>query len=327
MVRTYSKVRPDESNDTERIDDESLLSGKPLQRAHVVNNKATHLAKNKARRSGLNTCLCRTLICTTLFFTLLLSTAVIYGYTFVSREVREWTVTEPGPSMPIIEVPKEEIEAFKDQAKLFWDLLQTDTVPNNLVISQRELNGLKSESSFLRGHTFTELETNKVTTDVSLPMDGFPGGWERYLVGTKSLVWDPESSEFHAKMYNGDTEKTMWDVQFHLSRMDDGTWSLVLLHGQFLEWAVPQSVIDEKVDLLEGFYNCDDGDGDCLRARNALDRLSGIDLKKGEIVISARGQPKRRALTKDKQASLKPGWKFPQVTRALSLLKEFGTSK
>lgn len=321
MVRTYSKVRPDESNDTERNDDESLLSGKPLQRAHLAKNKATHLAKNKARRSGAKTCLCRTLICATLLSALLLVTVGICGYAFVSREVREWTVTEPGPSMPIIEVPKEELEVFKDQAKLFWDLLQTDTVPSNLVVSQRELNGLKSESTFLRGHTFTELETNKVTTDISLPMDGFPGGWGRYLVGTQTKVWDPESSEFHAKMYNGDTEKTLWEVKFHLSRLDDGTWNLVLLHGQFLEWAVPQSVIDEKVDLLEGLYNCEDGDDDCLRARNVLDRLSDIELKKGEIVISTRGKANRRALVEDKQASFKPGWKFQQFTRALSLLR------
>lgn len=278
----------------------------------VVVKKTTRAPPTKAKgRSCLKTCLCVVLVLLGMFVTVVL-VAGTCAYKWMAGNVEEWTVTEPN-SLPVVNVPDEELEIFKDQAKLFYDQIQAGKVPNDFIVTETNLNGLAAASDYLRGNAYAEMESNKVIVSLSLPMDFLPGGKDRYLVGTETLTWDPETSLLHVKMEPLDTyRKTYFDLQFHLSLLDDGkTLNLEVLSGEFLDWTIPQDFIDEHNNLLEDFYDCDnDHDEDCEHVRKALYNLDEVSLEKDQVVFHPRPMAGlHRALAERFTASNKSGWK------------------
>eukprot|EP00339_Tiarina_fusa_P011468 CAMPEP_0117005748 /NCGR_PEP_ID=MMETSP0472-20121206/6235_1 /TAXON_ID=693140 ORGANISM="Tiarina fusus, Strain LIS" /NCGR_SAMPLE_ID=MMETSP0472 /ASSEMBLY_ACC=CAM_ASM_000603 /LENGTH=256 /DNA_ID=CAMNT_0004707041 /DNA_START=248 /DNA_END=1014 /DNA_ORIENTATION=+ len=253
---------------------------------------------------------------------------------WMAGQVKDWTVSEP-IKMPIVHVPQAKLEVFKDQGKLFFDLIQAGEVPGAFLVSAANMNGLAASSDYLRGNAFVTMEDNRVTVALSLPMDRFPGGKNRFLVGTESLSWDPDTSVLHAKMESAPntakTTKTFYDMQFQLNHMDGREeWDLMLLSGEVLGWEIPEDCIAEHKNILEGVYNCESDDEDCKRARKVIDSLKSILLEKDQVIFQGSvgdnkteegegGDYRRRLLShaEVENSNYKPrgGWKFQLVRR------------
>jgi len=267
----YTKIKP---VDIEMYDPEMSPGYPPTKPARAV-----AVATKNRRRSCLCTCLWVTAILAALGLSLAMMVGIC-GYMWTAQHVRDWTVTEPNRNLPVVTVPQSELEIFKDQAKLFFDLLQAGKDAEDFVVTEHTINGFASSSEYLRGNAHASFEPNHVSIDMSLPMKGLPGGKGRYLVGTENWTWDPATSTLHASMVGPSpvvpasttddncsqgekqqelTAKTLFfDAAFHLSQMDDGKWNLVLLSGRFLDWTVPQDFIDHHDNLLEELYNCEE---------------------------------------------------------------------
>lgn len=314
----YSKLPPEDQGD----------DGYPAKPAQICEGDVCKFQRScKGRPCNKRRFLKK--LCKFIFFLfvlfLLVSTLIgIRTYIFIAQEVQQWTVTEP-KDLPVVKVPAGELEVFKDQAKTFWDMIQADKVPNDFVVTSSVVNGFSSYSDFLRYHAFAEMKENQVKVSVSLPMDHFPGGKDRYLVGTKSITWDPETFMIHVMMDDEDSEKVFFDLYLHLSTEEDNKLNLQVISGKFLDWTVPQDFVDEHYNLLEDLYECDchhrkkrrhlkrgkhhgnqhhhgdherddwhhrnhhDDDGpSCEETRKFLEALSGISLEQDQIVVHAR---------------------------------------
>jgi len=280
--------------------------------------------KKRRRRGCLKTCLCVTLGITGLLVFLALL-AGFFAYTWMAGHVKALTVTQP-VELPVVHVSNEDLEVFKDEAKLFFDLIQAGQVPDDFVATADNLNGLAATSDFLRGNAFASMEENKVTFSLSLPMDGFPGGKGRFLVATETVTWDPDTSVLHAKMVSPEDKKetqakTFYDIQLHLSRMDDGKLNLVVLSGECFGHVIPQEWIDKHQNILEDLYDCDDDDDDCKHARKFIDGVEEIALQEKQVVFRGRGDGSI-AHGGYRRLSSEPyelGWKGQLIRRLASL--------
>jgi len=319
MDSVYTKIQPLEIIDIESCDthNRSPLPGQ------LTN-------KRPVRRSCIRTCCWITLAIFGVLVALLIGLGVA-SYVWCFRQVQIWTTTTlPIDSLPMVIVPKEELDFFKDQAKSFVDILQGDAPgfpPLPLIVEQRSLNGLATDSDFLKGHMNTIMKRNEVTIDISLPIDGFPGGKGRYLVGKETLVWDPETSQIHTKLIlesNSQTE-VFYDAMFSLGKDDkSGRWNLVLRSAYFgpMNWNAPRDLLDKRTNLLDDAYDCDDYDKDCNHVRQILNGIINVDLKEKQVVFLVAAQANmasnRRQLL-DKAAGIvskKLSWKV-QLARRL----------
>jgi hypothetical protein len=227
----------------------------------------------------------------------------IYSYIAFSRAVKTWTTTSsPIDSLPVVIVPKEEIDLFKLEGKAFVDSFSDDTphsAPSPFVIKQRIVNGLANDSEFLKGNVNTIMKTNEVTMDISLPMDKFPGGKGRYLVGKETFVWNPNNSEIHTKLVLNTSvaDQVFYDAKFSLTKDESsGRWNLELLSVYFapMNPVVQQNPLFGRQNLLKAIYECDsngyfdDSDDDydmCVVLRNMLNGI-GVELKEEEVVFT-----------------------------------------
>jgi len=312
---SYSKIQ---SADIENDIGVPLVQ-KPGQKHSACRERRRRCAKN----------LCCVLLAVTC---LLLGLAAVVGvqvYRSIARGVEEWTVTDPGQPLPVVDVPREELDLFEDQAKLFYDTIQAGRVPpQDLVASIRVANGFAAESDFLRGHSFATMDPNEVRVAVSLPVDGLPGGKGRFLVGTESLNWDPATSSLHARFEDQDSGKLFYDLLFHLEQNKDNqngeALRLELISGRFLHWDVPQDFIDEHNNLLEDIYHCDHHDEDCKQTRKLLDGLSEVSLEKDRVVVRAKQEASHghRGLLVDVEQSQNSNgsdWKFRLARRLVGI--------
>lgn len=287
MDSIYTKIQPLENSDIENYDDHnrSPLPGQPTK-------------KRLARRSCLGTCCWITLTIFGVLVALLIGLGVA-SYIWFSRQVQTWTTTtSPVNSLPVVIVPEEELDLFKDQAQSFVDILQSDTPgfpPLPLIVEQRSLNGIATNSDFLKGHVNTIMKNNKVTVDISLPMDAFPGGKGRYLVGKETFMWDPKTSKIHTKLIleTNSSEQIFYDLTLSLDKDgDSGRWNLVLLSAYFgpMDWTAPKELLDKRKNLLDDIYDCDDYDDNCDHARKILNGIRMVNLRKKQVVFRAAAQ-------------------------------------
>lgn len=254
--------------------------------------------KETKRRSCLGKCCCILLVLLGVLVAILTALG-IYFYIQISFAVKTWTTTSsPIDSLPIVIVPEKEISLFKLEGKAFVDSLSDDTphsAPSPFVVKQRIVNGLANDSEFLKGHLNTIMKTNEVTIDISLPMDKFPGGKGRYLVGKETFVWNPNNSEIHTKLVLNTSvaDQVFYDAKFSLTKDEEnGRWDLELLSGYF----APMDIFsDGRQNLLKDIYECDsngyldDSSDDeydmCVILRNVLNGI-GVDLKEEEVVFT-----------------------------------------
>jgi len=236
-------------------------------------------------------------------FALVAAFAAIAGYRWhrwASEHVQQWTVTEPS-ALPVVDVPASELDAARDAAEIFWDSIQRGTVPEDLVVPARDINGFLAASDFLRGNAFAEIETNKYQASVSLPTDGLPGGKGRFFVATKTISWDPESNQIEVTIEpEEESMGTMAEAVMRLTTMEDGkTLNLEVLSGQAFGKTIPQHFIDEKYNLLEDLYHCDCQDDDCKRARKFLEGLAGVSLEHGQVVFHPEAEAREATYYED----------------------------
>jgi hypothetical protein len=136
-------------------------------------------AKSKGR-SCCCTCLYVTLAISVVFF-LLLTLLGFAVYHMIANQV-QWATVETPVDLPVAPVPSSELEVFKDQAKLFFDQLLDDQVPqDDLVVTSKVLNGLIAQSDYLRGHMRVQMKPDEFLLETSLPADYLPGGNHRFI--------------------------------------------------------------------------------------------------------------------------------------------------
>jgi hypothetical protein len=348
MDASYSKLPSDEKDIEKSLGEDDIY--------HIVkpspDSKSRH--KCKAKRCIFRCCKMIALLLSAIVLLLGIFGGIV-GYKvnqFISVQVQEWTVTEP-QTLPVVEVPQSELTAFMNDAESFFEGIKHDrTDVKDMIISDRTLNGFVSVADehnnhyhdhhhhhhhhhhSLYGTLYTEIKKNHVSLDISLPTDGVPGGKGRFLVGTKTLTWDPESSILHVKMEKGprtvglddmlilEEEKPLiFDFKFYLTKTsNEKMYNLEMIHGQFLEWNVPQDFIDEHINLLEDLYYSKPRDKDCKYMRKFLFGLENIAIKDNQVVLHPRNKPEKkyhhwhghhdRNLVEEFTPSNRSGWKF-----------------
>jgi hypothetical protein len=178
---SHRKMNPKYSAiyDAEAIDaSESIY---PVKQAKRTKAKA----KDKSR-SCCCTCLYVTLAIFVVFF-LLLAWLGYAVYHMIAKEV-QWATVETPVDLPVAPVPDSELEVFKDQAKLFFDQILNDQVPeDDLVVTSTILNGMIAHSDYLRGHMRVRMQPDEFLLETSLPADYLPGGNHRFFVSKDSL--------------------------------------------------------------------------------------------------------------------------------------------
>lgn len=98
------------------------------------------------------------------------------SYVWFPNHVHTWTTTSsPFHSMPIVPLLADNLEIFKNEAKVFVNNLHlgvsdTSPKPNPLEVTEQNLNRIAYQSNVV---------TNEVTIDICLPIDDFPGGTGR----------------------------------------------------------------------------------------------------------------------------------------------------
>jgi len=279
MASVYTKIKSVEIDDIESLDN------------HNRSPSAGQVTKLRSkRRSCLRKCLCITFVVIGLLLAILIAMCVA-SYVWVSSQVHRWTIPiSPTHGLPLVRVTDTELTIFKDQAKSFVDLLQAGVVvPEDLIVTERNLNGLAWASDFV-SNAIAHLKTNQVTIDMSLPMDKFPGGKGRYFVGKGTFVWVPETSEIHTKLVleTSIQEEVFYNATFHLSSEGD-MWNLMLLSAYFapMDWSAPKDFLDEHRNLLDDVYSCDDDRKECQQARNILNGIHKVILQEKQIVFRA----------------------------------------
>jgi len=262
MDSVYTQLKTQDSDDIESCDKSPPLIDKVTKMQPM-------------RRS----CLKKWCYITLVILLTLLMGLFLASYICLSRHVHTWTITTPSiDSLPTVVVPADELEIFKKEVKAFANDLEIGKYYKlkPLEVTERNLNGLAYQSEFLQGHTYTRLVTNEVTMDICFPMDDFPGGKGRYLVGKNTLVWDPEKSEIHTKLVlkTSSSEQVYYDATFYF---ETDHMNLELLSAYFapLDWTVPKHFLDKQRNLLEylGEY--------------PVGRISSIALREEKVIISA----------------------------------------
>ena len=238
-----------------------------------------------------------------LIFSAVATVAGYHCYRWMSHQVQRYTVTRSN-SYPVHDVPMSELEAMQDNAILFWDTIQSGSVPQDFVLTAANINGIFAASDFLRGNAFAELQPNEVRMSVSLPTDWLPGGKGRFFNGYKTIHWDPQTNHLSIKVVSEDLAiGQLVDMEFELSTLEDGkTLNLQLLNGKAFDYEVPQDFLEEHYNLLESLYTCDCDDDDCKQARKFVEGLAGISLQEGQVVISADAEPKEATYYKEHEA-------------------------
>ena len=288
----------------------------------VVSAESVYPIKNKKNQNKECKCKCKKRIkkflkialqvffVTFLLFAAIGSVAGYRWYRWVSREVQQFTVTEP-VSFPINAVPTRELEILKDNAKLFWDSIQASVVPDHkdLVLSARVANGVIAASDFLRTNALAEIKNNELKMSVSIPTDGVPGGKGRFFNAHQYIQWHPETNRLTVKMdaiYEDELELEgapigqYINAEFELTTMeDDKTLNLQVLKGKAFGHKIPQEFIDEHYNLLQDVYNCDCHDDDCKQARKVLGALAGVSMEDGQVVVHAGPEPKEATYYKE----------------------------
>lgn len=249
--------------------------------------------------------ICKAALVLFLIFGVIASIAGYRWYRFVSQQVQQWTVTEP-VTLPMEKgVPIEELQMVKSNAMQFWNGIQHGEVPEDFVLTQRDLNGFFAASDFLRGNAFAEIKNKEYQIKVSLPTDHLPGGKGRFFVATKTVAWYPDDHELKVKVepIGGPNESMgiMMEALFKLTTMeeDERTLNLQLVSGSAFGHEIPQELIDEHYNLFEGLYNCDCHDQDCKQARKFVEGLAGITLEEGQVVVHADPEPKEATYYKN----------------------------
>lgn len=102
------------------------------------------------------------------------------GYRFVKGYVDAYTSDKPA-NLPILEHTEEELTAIKDRVKEFNRAIDSGEITENLVLTTNELNALISTQEELQDKILVAIQDGLLFGEVSIPMDGIPGGKGKYF--------------------------------------------------------------------------------------------------------------------------------------------------
>jgi len=317
---SYTKLPSDEKD----IESHAVISEDGI---YPIKSCKTRKCKHRCKAKKCVKSCCKIIIKSLLVLFMLMAVVgsiVAYkAHNFVAREVLEWTVTEPAILPIVTDVSTSDLEFLKKEAKAFFEGIEHGKNVDDFVVSAATFNGFAANDHDLRGNLYGEMDENKFSVHVNWPMNDFPGGKGRYLVGVATLLWDPESSILHMKMQPENPtvyDKDFFDFKFYLTQREDKTLNLEMISGKFLEWTVPQDFIDEHINLVDDLYNCDCHEKDCKHMRKFVLGLEEISIERNQVVFHPRNKRNdgHRALEEmGLSPSNRPGWKFDYGRRIL----------
>lgn len=177
-------------------------------------------------------------------------------YQMTVLNVVNFTIKIP-VDLPMQAIPEPVQTVFLKQAKLFFaEILKNEVPEDDLIVTSDVINGLISQSEYLRGHMRVEVTPNRLTVKTSLPTDFLPGGRHRFFVSEHFVHVQPgSSSDLNVPGQNSQVHElpgaeVMYDDDFPLqwrSRPSDTTDVIDYLTGQFCK----------AVDLDNIFFSLD----------------------------------------------------------------------
>jgi hypothetical protein len=140
--------------------------------------------------------------------TILLGLLVIglmgYGvYSFAQHQIAKYTADAP-VELPTVDISEEEIEAIKTRLEDFRKQFESGEAPQELVITEDEINALIAGNSDLKGRVYIQIEDGNLKADVSIPLDQFPGGKGRYFNGSATLHMELENGVLVANVIDAE---------------------------------------------------------------------------------------------------------------------------
>jgi len=235
---------------------------------------------------------------------ILLVTFLSLGYFWIKDAVEHLTVLTPSPKFPVIEMTDNELEAVQNRVALFVDELLNPTGPiDDLIVTQDEINGFIGHSDYLRGNMMVTLHPGSIEEGYSLPTDMFPGGKDRYFVGSDYMKVNKEKAEDEDVIVDNSIEMKMETAAKHQdwfdgslffaqlqylvtkSKEDEGKAisELFLQNGYFFGYQVSEEFIKEHDNLFE--YICQDGSQGCEDAEALFEGIEEIVIEEGTIIV------------------------------------------
>lgn len=106
------------------------------------------------------------------------------GYFFLTSQMKKYTAEAP-MDLPTVEYDEAKMAELKARVDGFRDAIKEKTVPDeDLVLTAEEINALISSDENLKGRVYVEIEDERLTGQVSIPLDNIPGMGGRFLNGS-----------------------------------------------------------------------------------------------------------------------------------------------
>jgi hypothetical protein len=96
--------------------------------------------------------------------------------------------------LPTVNINQEDVQAIKTRLDDFQKQFESGDAPQEVVITEDEINALIAGNPELKGRVFVQIEDGNLQADVSIPLDQIPGGKGRYFNGSATL---------HVQLENG----------------------------------------------------------------------------------------------------------------------------
>lgn len=266
----------------------------------IAISTSSEKTKKPVRKSCLSCC-CKCVGITMLLISLLGIVFLGYAYSYVDYAVQHLTIETDSPQkFPIVELPESELKKIADRVEDFIVDAVEDEKPEieDLVLTQDEINAFIGHSDYLRGNLMVVLHKNRIVEEFSFPMDVL-GYNDRYFAGNEylGLKNDGEKDLLEMKMESKATHEDWFDgplyfMQFHYlitkSKEDEGEnmLQLYLERGKFFGQVVPEEVIEQHENLLEGLYDADCDDAKMIRS--VISAIESVSIEEGKLVVKAR---------------------------------------
>jgi hypothetical protein len=176
------------------------------------------------------------------------------GYSYFQRQVAKYTSDAP-IELPSVNISQEEVDAIKSRLEDFQKQFESGEAPQELIITEDEINALIAGDSDLKGRVYIQIEDGNLRADVSIPLDQFPGGKGRYFNGSVTL---------HVQMENGVIVANVVDAEANGS-------------------PIPEDVMVEfrKQNLAKELYKD-------VKTAEALQRCESLVVESDRIVLKVR---------------------------------------
>lgn len=192
---------------------------------------------------------------------------MIGSYLFVRHQVQRFTIPAGAdgiPTFPSQPVPNAQLQVAIDEANLFWDTLQAGQTPDHdFVITQDILNGFIAQDDYANTHAAVTIQDHSIRLDLSLPVDGLPGGSNRYFVSAATIETEPDESSGTTVTAALTPPYSVPKIHFPtllqatlVASRNDNKGSLQMTYGQLFNAVVPQEWLDQHQDLLSCDWDC-----------------------------------------------------------------------